>query len=229
MANGTFLYPSLIKKLGDAADTNEKIEQIEQELQTFAKLGLANNFTAKNTFRDEVIILGDKSLKLGWEDNDIKFEIYQETLTKNIILKALQGDLKLEAGPSNNILVSNKRIGTVADPNHELDAANKRYVDSKIGYREVAGGFRFNRQVIEANKVTKYYASRTYTNMNLPSSAKVISCNLKTIPASGEHLVLTFFTAQPSGQITIEVYQYNSNSDITSQLQNATYCLSWTI
>lgn len=112
-----------IKKVSD------EVEQIDQELNTFAKKGLENTFTAKNKFRDDLEILNDKSLKIGWDSNDVKIVLKGGDGNKNGEINAPQGDLKLWCKDGNNILVSNKRIGLLGDATHELDATNKKYVD----------------------------------------------------------------------------------------------------
>lgn len=114
----------------------EQIEQNEQEFEGVAKKGLANTFTAKNTFREDIELLQDKKLKMGWENNDIKLEFGAEFETKNAIINAPQGDLKISCKDGNTINMSNRRISNVANPTNGTDALNRQTGDTRYLNRE---------------------------------------------------------------------------------------------
>lgn len=237
MSKGTFLYPSLISKLGK---TSEDIEQIEQELRTFAKIGLENTFTAKNNFdnethfRNKVLFEGrgshaNKKVELSnfdYEGNNftaIKFQI-DSTNKLQIQTNNTNGKSFISTGGSNDLSISNLEA-----PTQPHNATNKQYVDNRTQYKEVVGGFQFTRQVIEEGKVTKYWAKRSYQNMQIPTTAKIVSCYSKGIPASGQHLVITFFPLPEANHCLIEIYQYASATDIKTNLDSNTYCFSYQV
>lgn len=105
---------------------------VDDKVAGFVKTDTQNTFTAKNLFREDVEILQDKALHFGWESNDIKLTLSSIFETKDAKIKTPQGNLCLDAGDGFNILVSNKRIGQLAAPAHENDAANKQYVDTQL-------------------------------------------------------------------------------------------------
>lgn len=125
---------------------------------------------------------------------------------------------------------NNKEIKGVSSPTTNTSVANKQYVDNIVKYVEKRGGLTFTRQQLNTtsgNEVTKYYANVNYSAIPIPNGKHIISCYSKSIPASGAHLVITFFPVYNTNQCLIEIYQYNSATDITSQLNGATYCFTY--
>ena len=56
----------------------------------------------------------------------------------DVKLQSINGNVILAPGAAGNINSSNKKIYNVADPTADQDAANKRYVDNYINYKEQA-------------------------------------------------------------------------------------------
>lgn len=125
---------------------------------------------------------------------------------------------------------NNLAIKSLKNPTDANDATNKQYVDGIVKYVEKAGGLTFTRQeisTVSGARVNKYYANVPFSTINIPTGKHIISCYLKSIPASGHHLVITFFPQQATNQALIEIYQYNNTTDITTQLNGATYCFTY--
>lgn len=130
----------------------------------------------------------------------------------------------------NNITFNNKEIKGVASPTTNTSVANKQYVDNIVKYVEKVGGLSFTRQPLNqttGQQVIKYYCNINYSTINIPNGKHIISCYSKTIPAQGAHLVITFFPVYQANQCLIEIYQYNSSTDITTNLNGATYCFTY--
>ena len=125
---------------------------------------------------------------------------------------------------------SNKEIKDVNNPTSNKSVANKQYVDNIVKYVEKVGGLSFTRQPLNqtaGQQVIKYYCNINYSTINIPNGKHIISCYSKTIPAQGAHLVITFFPVYQANQCLIEIYQYNSSTDITTNLNGATYCFTY--
>lgn len=125
---------------------------------------------------------------------------------------------------------SNKEIKEVSNPTSNTSVANKQYVDNVVKYIEKVGGLSFTRQPLNqtaGQQVIKYYCNINYSTINIPNGKHIISCYSKTIPAQGAHLVITFFPVYQANQCLIEIYQYNSSTDITTNLNGATYCFTY--
>ena len=124
----------------------------------------------------------------------------------------------------------NKEIKGVANPTTNTSVANKQYVDNRVRLIEKVGGFSFTRQVINnatGNLVVKYYGNMNYTTIGITNTSQIISCYLKSIPSQGQHLVITFFGEYNTDNLLVEIYQYGSNTDITTSLNNATFRIGY--
>ena len=125
---------------------------------------------------------------------------------------------------------SNKELKQVATPTANTSVANKQYVDGIVKYVEKVGGLTFTRQQLNTTsgqEVTKYYCNINYNTISIPNGKHIISCYSKTISAQGAHLVITFFPVYQANQCLIEIYQYNSATDISNNLNSATYCFTY--
>ena len=124
---------------------------------------------------------------------------------------------------------NNKEIKGVATPTANTSVANKTYVDNKVKLIEKSG-FSFTRQQLNTtsgNEVTKYYATMTYTTIGITNTSQILSCYLKSIPSQGQHLVVTFFGEYNTDTLLVEIYQYNNTSDITNDLNRATFRIGY--
>lgn len=88
----------------------------------------------------------------------------------------------------------------------------------------------FNRQVLEANKVCKYYSENIQWNTIDPDCDGVSNISMEGIPLAGQHLVITFYcgSRERKGPALVEIYQYQSSQDITSNLNNAKLQITYT-
>lgn len=113
----------------------------------------------------------------------------------------------------------------VPNPTANNQATNKSYVDSRVVFIE-KNNFTFHRQQINTtagNQVTKYYTdSIPYANIAAGCSG-IISIACSDIPVSAQHLVITYFPKRLGNNALIEVYQYNSDTDITNNLHSANF------
>ena len=114
------------------------------------------------------------------------------------------------------------KVATPTDNNH---VTNKEYVDGKIKFIEKTG-ISFTRQELEAGKVTKYWAQINYSDLPIPNGKKIVSCNAKK-PVDSQHMLVSFFPSNSDNQALIEVYQYNSTTDITNNLRQTIFCLTY--
>ena len=129
-----------------------------------------------------------------------------------------------------SFVFNNKEIKGVATPTTNNSVANKQYVDNRVRLIEKVGGFSFTRQVINnatGNQVVKYYGNMNYTTIGITNTSQIISCYLKSIPSQGQHLVITFFGEYNTDNLLVEIYQYGSNTDITTSLNNATFRIGY--
>lgn len=120
-------------------------------------------------------------------------------------------------------------IKNLKNPTENNDATNKQYVDNRVKLIEKSG-FSFTRQVINSNagnQVVKYYASMNYSTIGIGNNSQILSCYSKSIPAQGQHLVITFFGEYNTDTLLIEIYQYASNTDITNNLNSAVFRIGY--
>lgn len=227
MAIGTFLYPAITDKLGSAADS--------------AKLNSNNTFTGNNTFNGTTLLTNTITFKNPSNNNGAFLQNFDYNSENYTALKFVKNNstamLIFEVNVNRNTATISSPttndhlyINNLAAPTAANQAANKGYVDNVIKYVEKAGGLTFTRQPLNTTagqQVTKYYANVNYSTIPIPNGKHIISCYSKTIPVSGAHLVITFFPVFTTNQCVIEIYQYNSSTDITNQLNGATYCFTY--
>ena len=119
----------------------------------------------------------------------------------------------------------NKPIIGAPNPTIDTQLTNKRYVDSRIVFVD-KNNLTFHRQEInttQGQQVTKYYCDQIPYADIATGCSHIISIACNDIPVSGSHLVITWFPKRNGNNALIEVYQYNSSTDITSNLQSATF------
>lgn len=193
------------------------------------------------SFNKKVNFKSDIELKSPTSNNGAfltNFQYQNQNLTSlKFVKNPSKAMLILEVNNDNetaNISTPNKvdglTIKNLANPTQNNDATNKQYVDGIVKYIEKAGGLSFTKQEISTvagARVNKYYANINYSTINIPNGKHIISCYCKTIPSSGQHLVITFFPQYATNQCLIEIYQYNNTTDITTQLNGATYCFTY--
>lgn len=126
---------------------------------------------------------------------------------------------------NNNPTDSKRLMLKVATPTEANHVTNKEYVDEKIKFIEKTG-ITFTRQELEAGKVVKYWAQINYSDLPVPNGKKIVSCNAKK-PVDSQHMLVSFFPSNRDNQALIEVYQYNSTVDITNNLRQTIFCLTY--
>ena len=128
----------------DNVDTNAPTSMINKrylEEQTLSKTSttpqtIASQITFTQT--NEVMKFNsgtDNSAYLsGYKSNNQRIWHFGKgsSTSNNFVIGADRGDIKLE--PSGKVDLSNKKIGWLADPTADQDAANKRYVDNSKKY-----------------------------------------------------------------------------------------------
>ena len=131
----------------DNVDTNGPTSMINKrylEEQTLSKTSTGTQTVAGQTVfskTGEVIKINsnsDTSTYLsGYKSNNERIWYFGKgsSTSNNLVIGADKNDIKLE--PKGKVDLSNKKIGWLADPTADQDAANKRYVDNSRTYIEV--------------------------------------------------------------------------------------------
>lgn len=193
-----------------------------------------NNFRGINTFNEDTNFNNTINFKNPSNNNGAfldNFDYNQNNLTalkftKNPTkaLLILEVDNTREtatiSSPTTN---NNLSIQNLKNPNAANDAANKQYVDSKVVFIDKTN-ISFTRQEINTTagqQVTKYYTNSISYNNIATGCTGIISIACSDIPVNGEHLVITYFPKRGGNNALIEIYQYNSSNNITTQLQQA--------
>lgn len=203
--------------------TDEQIEQIEQELTSFAKLGLANTFTAVNTFNENVVVLNDKLLRMGYTTGEIKLELGGLTSTQNGVVRAPRGDLILNG---NTISVSNKKVVNLANPTGNNDAANKAYVDGKAVVNVEKGSITgWTKQLVSSSIGNKYYVSKTLADLGLENK-KIVNIVIKE-NNTGKHIQFSYFNKTGTNEIIFNLFQFGDTADIITNLNSMVFIVSY--
>ena len=230
-SKGTFLYPAIVDRLNQSQTPADVYTKTESDAK-YAKLATANTFTQTNTFNEDTNFNNTINFKNPSNGNgafldnfDFGNNLTSLKFTKNPT-KAL---LILEVDNNSEIAkiecpnkVNGLSIHSLANPTNANDATNKAYVDSKVVFL-TKNNLTFTRQQIEANKIYKYYTNSIPYRDILPECTGVISVACSDIPVNGQHLVITYFPKRGGDYVVIEIYQYNSNTDITSNLHSANF------
>lgn len=119
----------------------------------------------------------------------------------------------------------NKPIIGSPNPTQDTQLTNKQYVDSKVVF-VTKNNINFHRQEInttQGQQVTKYYCDQIPYSDIATGCSNIISIACNDIPVSGAHLVITWFPKRFGNNALIEIYQYNSSADITSDLRSANF------
>ena len=136
----------VIKQNGyvDRVDTNSPTSMINKrylEEQTLSKTSTGTQTVAGQVVLSktgEVIKIDSNSdtaaYLSGYKSNNQRLWYFGKgsTTSNNLVIGADRGDIKLE--PNGKVDLSNKKIGWLADPTADQDAANKRYVDNSKKY-----------------------------------------------------------------------------------------------
>ena len=219
----------------------------------YAKLSASNVFAGQNTFNQRITSYkgfqtsnGDADI-LAMNDNAEKKAniVYKQTSTGyknwcNMRYLWTSDDshytnlLTFTFKPDNSVneveittdlgsfVFNNKEIKGVANPTTNNSVANKQYVDSKVVFVN-KNNLTFHRQEIEANKIYKYYTDSISYASIATGCTGVISVACSDIPVSAQHLVITYFPKRGGNNVVIEIYQYNSTQDISSNLRSANF------
>ena len=111
--------------------------------------------------------------------------------SNNFVIGADRSDIKLE--PSGKVDLSNKKIGWLADPTADQDAANKRYVDNNTlsktatTAQTVAGQVSFTQPITiptptaDNNAATKQYVDNAIQNITPGSGGSIDTSNFATL------------------------------------------------
>ena len=239
-SKGTFLYPAIVDRLNQSQTPADVYTKTQSDAK-YAKLGEANTFTGTNTFNEDTNFNNTINFKNPSNNNGAFLDNFVYNRNNLTALKFVKNNntalMILEVNNDNSSATisspstnNNLAIKNLKNPTENNDAANKNYVDNIVKYVEKAGGLSFTRQPLNTtsgNELTKYYAYVSYSSIPVPNGKHIISCYSKSIPASGHHLVITFFPQQTTNQALIEIYQYNNTTDITNQLNGATYCFTY--
>ena len=185
-------------------------QYVDTQTANVARTNQANTFAQNQIFRGEVEF--GSRIKAGYGGALIRFTPEDSTL------KTLQFY-------ENNPTDSKRLMLKVATPTDNNHVTNKEYVDGKIKFIEKTG-ISFTRQELEAGKVTKYWAQINYSDLPIPNGKKIVSCNAKK-PIDSQHMLVSFFPSNSDNQALIEVYQYNSTTDITNNLRQIIFCLTY--
>ena len=219
----------------------------------YAKLGAANRFLGVNTFNRPIAVggsgLATKSgdsisvVELSNQgEKSMTFDFIQPTSGFrsycNVYFRIKENNGSYQTGykiqirnndaglyfstACNFYEYDNKEIKGVANPTTNTSVANKQYVDSRVVFVD-KNSLTFHRQEIEANKIYKYYTDAIPYRDILQGCTGVISVACSDIPVSAQHLVITYFPKRQGNNVLIEIYQYNSNTDITNNLHSANF------
>lgn len=192
------------------------------------------SFNKKVNFKDDIVLKNSTNNNGAFlsnfqyqNQNFTSFKFVKNNSTALMILETNNdANTATISSPNTN---NNLSIKNLKDPTEANDAANKAYVDNRVKLIEKSG-FSFTRQVINnasGNQVIKYYGGMNYTTIGITNTSQIISCYLKSIPSSGQHLVVTFFGEYNTDNLLIEIYQYNSANDITNDLNRAIFRIGY--
>lgn len=192
------------------------------------------SFNKKVNFKDDIELKNSTSNNGAFLSN---FQYQNQNLTsfkfvknpsKALLILEVNNDTETASITTPN-KVNGLTIRNLANPTQNNDATNKQYVDNRVKLIEKSG-FSFTRQVINnnaGNQVVKYYASMNYSTIGIGNNSQILSCYSKSIPAQGQHLVITFFGEYNTDTLLIEIYQYASNADITNNLNSAVFRIGY--
>lgn len=208
---------------------------VDTAISGCAKLASSNTFTQTNQFNNQTNFRAKIELKNTTNNNGAYLENFEYNSANYTAFKFFKGStngLQIEMNNTANTATisapntsNNLSILNLKNPTNANDAANKAYVDSRVVF-VTKNNLTFHRQTINTtagNQVTKYYSDAIpFTNID-PNCTGIISIACSDIPASGEHLVITYFPKRLGNNGLIEVYQYASNTDITNSLHSANF------
>lgn len=231
-SKGTFLYPAIVDRLNQSQTPADVYTKTESDAK-YAKLASANTFTTTNTFNAQTNFKSKIELKNSTNQNGVYIDNFDYNSQNYSAIKFFKGStnaLQIEVNnntneailsyPSNSIKIKN-----LANPVNNDNATNKAYVDSRVAF-VTKNNLSFTRQTINTTagqQVTKYYTNAIAYNTIDPNCTGIISIACSDIPADGQHLVITYFPKRLGNNALIEIYQYNSSTDITNNLHSANF------
>ena len=209
------------------SSTNNNIVEFTTALGGFTfnkKVNFQDNIELKNPTNNNGALLTN----FQYQSQNLTSLKFNKNSSQALLVIEVNNDTetaKIECPTNNNL-----EIKHLKNPTDANDAANKYYVDNIVKYVEKRGGLSFTKQEISTvagATVNKYYATVNFSDITVPNGKHIISCYFKNIPSPGQHLVLSFFPGHIANQCLIEIYQYNSASNITTDLNNATYSFTY--
>lgn len=232
--NNTFNNPVVVPNPTANNQATNK-QYVDNAITGCAKLASANTFTQINTFNNESKFKRKIELKNTSSNNGVyidNFDYGSENYSAVKFFKGSTNTLQIEVNNNTNTATlsypgtnNGIHIQNVANPTNDDNVANKKYVDSKVVF-VTKNNLSFTRQPINTTagqQVTKYYTnSIPYTDIATGCTG-IISIACSDIPAQGEHLVITYFPKRLGNNALIEIYQYNSSANITTNLQSANF------
>lgn len=205
------------------------VSQIKQDLTTFVKVNANNTFTGTNTFTNTLTFKNSTNNNGAFFQN---LEYYGNVTSLKFVKNNSTALMILEVNNTNNTATISSpntnnglHINNLSNPVNPDNATNKAYVDSRVFFL-TKNNITFTRQEINTtagNQVTKYYSNSIPYSGILPNCTNIISISCADIPASGEHLVITWFPKRGGNNALIEIYQYGSSTNIKSQLDRANF------
>ena len=227
-SKGTFLYPAIVDRLNQSQTPTDVYTKTESDAK-YGKLGEANTFTGTNTFTNTLTFKNSTNNNgaffenLEYFGNVTALKFVKNNSTALMILEVNNTDST--ATISAPRATGGLHINNLANPVNPDNATNKGYVDSRVVFVEKTG-FGFTHQAINATRgqqVTKYYTDSISYASIATGCTGVISVACSDIPVSAQHLVITYFPKRGGNNVVIEIYQYNSTRDISSDLRSANF------
>lgn len=208
---------------------------VDTAINSCAKLASSNTFTQSNTFNQQTNFRQKVEMKNTTNNNGAYLENFEYSNANYTAFKFFKGStngLQIEMNNTANTATisapntnNNLSILNLKNPTNANDAANKAYVDSRVVVLQ-KNQINFTRQEINTTagqQVTKYYSDAIPYNNILTGCSEIISIACSDIPVSAQHLVITYFPKRLGNNALIEIYQYNSSTDITTQLEAANF------
>ena len=206
-----------------------RVSNIESK---YVKKDESNTYTQTNTFNNQTNFKSKIELK-NTNNNGVYIDNFDYSNQNYSAIKFFKGNtnaLQIEVNNNTNEATLSYpshsiKINNLANPVNNDNATNKAYVDSKVVF-VTKNNLTFTRQEINTTagqQVTKYYTNSIPYNTIDPNCTGIISIACSDIPVSAEHLVITYFPKRSGNNALIEIYQYNSSANITTNLQSANF------
>lgn len=111
----------------------------------------------------------------------------------------------------------------------EIDQLKQEITElqKRVVWTKTKTGLSFNRQVLDEGKVNKYFSNKVQYSSIDEGVSVVINVVMEDIAVDGGHLVITQFVKRQGDGFIVEIYQYNSTQDISQNLNNGKYLVSY--